>query len=101
MLGVKKMAKENPRNMPIQGIISLEQPFPFKNVISIEDTVPVKDSTIYKIQKWEFLVKKQSSVSNESEILMWLDELATEGWELINRQPANHVYYIFKKLSKK
>jgi hypothetical protein len=95
------MAKQNPQSMPTQGTISLEQPFLFKSVISVEDTVPVKDSTIYKIQKWEYLVKKQTGNSDESQILMLLDELATDGWELINRQPANHVYYIFKKLSKK
>lgn len=60
---------------------------------SSQDTVPVKDSAVYQIQKWNFLVKKNQT---ENELLVWLDELAKQGWELIS-QPVNLGFYIFKK----
>lgn len=67
-----------------------------KNTFSIKDTVPVRDSAVYQVQKWKYLVKKQMDKHGENELLVWLDELANQGWELIS-QPVNLGFYIFKK----
>lgn len=69
------------------------------NIDKIEDTVSVKDSSIYQIQKWEYLVKKQTT-SGQNNLVMWFDELANQGWEIINRNQANLGFYIFKKPAK-
>jgi len=90
------MATKDPQTMPIQEMISLDETLVVKPAISIEDTVPVKDSTVYRFQKWEYLVKKQLK-SGKDDLLNWLDELTGQGWELISGQPVNPGFYIFKK----
>ncbi|HRH40487.1 MAG TPA: hypothetical protein PKY82_02500 [Pyrinomonadaceae bacterium] len=90
------MAKQDPQNMPVSRKNSA---LSINTFVSFDDTVSVKDSTIYQIQQWEYLVKKQTSRNGADELLMWLDELTGQGWELINSQPANLGFYIFKKLS--
>jgi hypothetical protein len=91
------MAKADPRIMPNQAAISLNGQLSVKG--SIEDTVAVKDSTIYRIQKCEYLVKKGTGYGAD-DLLMWLDELSNQGWELINKHPMNLGFYIFKKPAK-
>jgi hypothetical protein len=66
--------------------------FSFSN----QDTVSVKDSAIYQIQKWNYLVKKQIGKRSENMLPVWLDELANQGWELVS-QSVTLGFYIFKK----
>lgn len=93
------MAKEDPQNMPVLRKICLDGSLSINSFASFDDTVSVKDSTIYQIQQWKILVKKQTNRNSIDELLIWLDELASQGWELINSQPANLGFYIFKKPS--
>lgn len=88
------MNEKAPQNILIQKKISL------KGSLLIKDTVPVKDSKIYRNSKWQYLVKKQIIRNVEEELLMWLDELADEGWELISSQPSHLGLYIFKRPAK-
>lgn len=81
------MTQQSPQNLSIVSV---------KNSFSIEDTVWVRDSAVYQVQKWKYLVKKQMVNSGENELLVWLDELANQGWELIS-QSVNLGFYIFKK----
>ncbi len=90
------MINQAPQNIQIPVTISLDG-LPIKSTISIEDTVSVKDSAVYQFQKWKYLVKKQTVGNGKDELLMWLDQLAGQGWELISSQPANLGFYIFKK----
>jgi hypothetical protein len=85
------MAEKSPENVLIEKKISFSGPL-VKN-----DKVSVKDSTIYRIPKWQFLVKKQTLRNIEKELLLWLDELADEGWQLISSQPSHLGLYIFKR----
>jgi hypothetical protein len=94
--GVNKMINKDPQNKQIPVTISLDG-LPANRTTSIEDTVSVKDSAVYQFQKWKYLVKKQTVGSGKDELLMWFDQLAGQGWELINSQPANLGFYIFKK----
>jgi hypothetical protein len=71
---------------------------PRKNIFSFstQDTVSVKDSAVYQIQKWNYLVKKQIGNQAENRLPVWLDELANQGWELVS-QSVTLGFYIFKK----
>ena len=86
--------------MPISRKFSLSGSLLSQRAASIKDKVSVKDSTIYQFQKWDYLVKRKNLRNGEDELLMLLEELAEHGWELINSQPVNLGFYIFKKLSK-
>lgn len=88
------MTEKAPQNILIQKKISLKGP------LVVKDKVPVQDSTIYRIPKWQFLVKKQNIQKNEEELLIWLDELADEGWKLISSQPSHLGLFIFKRPAK-
>jgi hypothetical protein len=90
------MSKQAPQ-VVITKKISFNGPL---RVSSIKNKISVKDSTIYQFQNWEYLVKKQTTGNGEDTLLMWLDELTSEGWELIKSQPVNLGFYIFKKPSK-
>lgn len=94
------MSKQAPRNMPISKKISFNELPRVKDADSISDKISVKDSTVYQFDNWEYLVKKQTVRSGEDELLLWLDELSNQGWELIKSQPVNLGFYIFKKPSK-
>lgn len=88
------MAKQDPPNLVVSKKIL------FNGSLHFKDTVSVKDSTIYQFCNREYLVKKQTIRNGEDELLMWLDELASQGWELIKSQPINLGFYIFKKAAK-
>lgn len=88
------MTKQAPRNLVISKKIS------FDGSLRIKDTVPVKDSAIYQLHNWDYLVKKQTVRNGEDQLFMWLDELTSQGWELIKSQPINLGFYIFKKAAK-
>lgn len=93
-LGVKTMAKQDPQNILILKKIS------FNGSLHIKDTVSVKDSTVYQFHNWKYLVKKQTVHNGEDNLLILLDELTCQGWELIKSQPVNLGFYIFKKAVK-
>ncbi len=92
------MINKAPQNIQIPEMTALDG-LTAKRPTSIEDTVSVKDSAVYQFQKWEYLVKKQTVGSGKDELLMWFDQLAGQGWELLNSQPANLGFYIFKKIA--
>ncbi|HRH43752.1 MAG TPA: hypothetical protein PKY82_19125 [Pyrinomonadaceae bacterium] len=84
------MAKRYPRNI---SIFNLSQSL---KAYSIDDNVSVKDSAVYQFQQTKYLVRKQNGNFGDSELLMWLDKLANQGWELISFS-VNLGFYIFKK----
>lgn len=90
------MINEAPQNIHTPESIVFNEPLPSNG--TIKDTVSVKDSSIYKFQKWEYLVKKQT-ISGKDDLLLWFDELADQGWEIVNSQRDNLGFYIFKKIS--
>lgn len=94
------MSKQSPERMLISKKISLNGPLRVRKAASIKDKIPVKDSTIYQFQSWEYLVKKQNVRNSEEELLLLLDELTSQGWELIKSQPINLGFYVFKKMLK-
>ncbi len=95
--GVNKMIKQAPQSMQSSGANTYSEFLLNKG--TLKDTVQAKDSTVYQFQKWEYLVKKETPSSKDN-LLMWFDELASQGWEIINGQQANLGFYIFKKPSK-
>jgi hypothetical protein len=81
------MTKQDPQN-------SAKTIFPGDSP-SIEDTVSVKDSTVYQYQKWKYLVKKQIGNRDENVLPVWLDDLIGQGWELVSQSVSLGIY-IFK-----